>query len=205
MSTATDNPVARHETEPSIRLPAVALEAMYPDESIIWMQRGQGWRWPLIYTVPPVFFAACVAAMCWLVARYDPPLFALTVIMLFVAAPLWAFAALRPIIGPAYEFYILTDIRVLHCIDLVTRSTWSLCHQHSFGPDDLPITSISVWGRRDRGWIMLRSDFNASQIGFRFRLTAHPSSLVGVERPLEVAALIKSTLSLPFEIEDHTR
>lgn len=185
-------------------LPDVALDAMFPDEPVIWAQRGHGLRWQLIYTVPPVFYFSLVALMYALIAEANPVLGMTALLMLVVAVPLWAFGMLRPIFGPPYEHYVLTDKRLLHCTDLITRSTWALTYNTPLGADDLPITYITVWGRRERGWIVLRSELNRSH-KWEFRLTNHPSSLVGIERPLEVAKLIKSTLNLPFEIEDRTK
>ena len=201
MSAAPDI-AARHAIASDARLPDVVQAAIFPDEKIIWIQRGRGWRWPLIYTAAPVFFAGGVALVIWLVARYNPPLLGVAIFGLLFVAPLWAISFLRPIFAPPYEHYVLTEKRLLHCTDLITRSTWSLVHNHNFGSDDLPITSITVWGTHDRGWIMLRSDINIRR---GFQMFGHPSGLVGVGHPLKVAALIKSTLNLPFEIEDHTR
>ena len=191
-------------------LPQELSEKMYPDETIVWMQQGRGVRWPLVYTVPPVFVVVMGAFFFWLMVRnLDGPesVGTLVILWIFAVVGLGAqfVAAAAPIFGPRSEYYLLTTDRVLHHRSFPTHSTRSLAARNADLEADLGITRISVWGNRARGWIMLRPD-EYRALPFRFQVFPHfTTSLVGVEDPLQVAALIKSTLGLDLEIEDHTR
>lgn len=191
-------------------LPQELRDNLYPDETIVWAQKGQGMRWPLVYTVPPVFVFLMSAVFFWLILQNvdaAPTLGALIILGIFVlfGLGLQLAGAAGPVFGPASEYYVLTDARVLHHRSFPTHSTRSLAASDTTLESDFDITRISVWGSRARGWVMLRPD---EYRAFPLRLQLFPhyaTSLVGVENPREVAALIKSTLSLGFEIEDHTR
>ncbi len=195
---------------PPLILPQELRDNLYPHETIVWIQKGQGVRWPLVYTVPPVFLILMYAFFSWLIMRDLSVVPALGTIIFLGIFALFAFgmqlaSVAGPIFGPASEYYVLTDERVLHHRSFPTHSTRSLAAYGAALEIDLYITHIGVWGSRARGWIMLRPD-EYRALPFRFQpFPHHATSLVGVEHPLEIAALIKSTLSLGFEIEDHTR
>lgn len=193
-----------------LTLPQELRDSMFPDETIIWMQKGQGARWPLVYTAPPVLMTLMCAFFFWLMMGELDGKNALGTavflgIFLLGALSVQITAAAGTIFGPRSEYCVLTDERVLHHRSFPTHSTRALVVRGAGFEIDREITYIAVWGNRARGWIMLRSEEYRTR-PFQFQLFPHyATSLVGVENPLQVAALIKSTLSLDFEIEDHTR
>lgn len=203
MSAVADNPAEQHGFPLLHELPEVVRDAMFPDERIVWMQRGHGMRWPLMYTGPLVLCVFVTGTLLCLIAQGSPGLFVITVFGLLFAAPFWAISLLRPIVSPAFEYYVLTDERLLHCTQLITRSTWALIPGDPEGTDDLAVKYICISGSPARGWIVLRHE--PQRVRELWPRRNHPASLVGVDQPLEVARLIKSTLKLPFEIEDRTR
>ena len=210
----TAGPAREGASAPPLILPQELRDDMYPDDRIIWMQRGHGARWPLVYAAPPVLIAIGMTFAIWLLVKDRDGLEALGAIVflgVFLLGCLFVVSAgaIGIIFGPSSEYYVLTDDRVLHHRSAPTHSTRALSASGAGSEADLGITHIAVWGRRDRGWIMLRSD-TYQALPFQSRLQRWPfphyvTSLVGVENPLQVAALIKSTLALDFEIEDHTR
>jgi hypothetical protein len=62
------------------------------------------------------------------------------------------------------------------------------------------IHMLRVTGHRERGSLRLQSQFVGHTV-----LRLPGIRLTGIDNPLEVAALIKSTLGLPVAIEDRTR
>jgi hypothetical protein len=187
-------------------LPEPIRDALLPHERIVWAQRGKGCRWPLIYTALPVLQAAFTAFAVYLLQEANPGTPAATrlFILLFgiAAVGLILLQGARIVFGPARETYVLTDHRVINCSMFLRPMVRSLTVRSVTGEAEFPITRIAIWGRRGRGWIMLRADSNE---GRWQKGAVNITSLVGVERPLEVASLIRTTLNLNFEIEDHTR
>ena len=188
-------------------LPDAIREALLPHEHVVWTQRGQGCRWPLVYWALPslqIAFAGFAAYMFCLNPNMTASgqLFMLVFLAIAIAITLLLHA--RIIFGPASETYVLTNLRVIHCNAFLVPVVRSLTQASVAGHAEFLMTRIAAWGRRDRGWLMLRTD---GQRSGRLRFTLHPpvTSLVGVVRPLELAALVKATLKLDFEIEDHTR
>lgn len=188
-------------------LPDAVREALLPHEQVVWAQRGEGCRWPLVYLAGPLLhitFAAIAAYMFSLNPNMNASgqLFILVFLAGAIAISLLLHA--RIVFGPASETYVLTNLRMIHCNAFLAPVVRSLTQTSVTGHEEFLMTHIAAWGRRDRGWLMLRTD---GQLSGRLRFTLHPpvTSLVGVVRPLELAALVKATLKLDFEIEDHTR
>jgi hypothetical protein len=131
---------------------------------------------------------------------------------LFVVVLPLLFALFRAFYWSRLEVYALTPRRVM-CIplgiSLFARSVRnSDIDAAEFGSDreaaifilrHAPIRKIRITGNRQTGSVQLRS------MGDRDHPAGDSMSLTGIERPLEIAALIKSTLKLDLPIEDLTR
>ncbi len=188
-------------------LPDAVREALLPHEHVVWAQRGQGFRWPLVYVALPLLQVAFLAFAAYLfILKSDMNVAGLLFMSIFliVVIAITLLVNARIVFGPPSETYVLTNLRVIHCNAFLAPVVRSLTQTSVTGHEEFLMTHIAAWGRRDRGWLMLRTDSEGSG---RLTFTAHPpiTSLVGVARPLELAALVKTTLKLDFEIEDHTR
>jgi hypothetical protein len=197
---------ADDEMRVRLDLPDAVREVLLPDERVIWTQRGKGARWPLLYWLPSLAAIAATSFIFYMWVTADPAVGAsqLVFLSLFGAfgSGLFALIGARIVFGPWRETYVLTDLRFIHCSTFFKPIVRSLVKDSVTGEGELAITYITVWGRQQRGWIMLRPDWYTDRWA---RNSFGMTGLVGVERPLEIAALIKSTLALDFEIEDHTR
>jgi hypothetical protein len=172
-------------------------DCMIDGELVVWTGRAKGVRLDTFNVAVSIILGSSLFyALRLLLFTVDwvyqsPPLIALGFAAFF---SFFAVLSLVYIIfAPSFEVIALTNYRVV-----IAHTFFSPLHRHAGRAGDPlpPITEIRVTGTPRRGRIKLR--------GLRL-FVAPPIVLTGVSKPLELAALIKSTLALDLPIQDRTR
>ena len=173
--------------------PAVLRERLRVDETLVWWSRGCGstfdrGSWLIVASlVALLLLLLSVPGATRLVVELLPIALILVVVLV----------VLRGITGARNEVYGLTGGRLLFlfgppvpiCLDL----------RRDGGSAGAP-SMLEVTGTRERGTLRLQS-----AVGLHSYWRLRPVRLTGIDRPIEVANLIKATLDLPIEVEDRTR
>ncbi|MEZ5936857.1 MAG: hypothetical protein R3C52_01400 [Hyphomonadaceae bacterium] len=201
---------------PEVALPRAIAEGIWPNETVVWAHRGRGLRFTghivaqsaLLFMLYPAIVALYLLGTAASRTSWADVTFGAMVVL-----PLWAwqvFRLLRNMAGPAFETYALTNKRVIHHTGFPFPDTQSLDRTPDPDNERLHISCLKAQGQRSRGSVRLRDSYlvhwSRRWPPWRYdRNTRRDFTLEGVDRPLELTQLIKTTLNLPYPIEDHTR
>jgi hypothetical protein len=174
--------------------PRALRQRLRADEQLLWWSSGRGstfdrGSWAVV--VVALGFLLLVSAIVRDNAALSRDF------LVFAMVILGALAILRAIVGARFEVYGLTGERVIFIPGPPSPLRYSVGRD---GGSAGAIHMLEVTGSRKRGSIRLQAAFGAHSM-----LKVRPVRLTGIERPLEVAKLIQSTLDLPVPIEDRTR
>jgi len=195
MSAAPTDPGNSHAAQLD-KLPRAFTRRLAVDERVILSGRGRGFDLAFEHFAIPGFFAA--AYLAWANPKgYGPGAADMIAAILFALFSFGIIAAVgfSLIAGSNGAWFALTDRRLLYRRSGPLEMAFALT-----GPSDRygwRIRTLRVSGTKDWGSIKLHPMLALPSNG--------PVLLAGVDKPFEVAQLIKNTLNLDLPIEDHTK
>lgn len=178
------------------KLPRAFTRRLAAGERVVFSGRGHGYDLAFEhFAIPGIFVAAYIA---WASVNGHVPGAPDTIVAILFA--LFSFGIIVAvgfslIAGSNGAWFAVTDRRMLYRRSGPLEMAFALT-----GPSDRygwRIRTLRVTGTKDRGSIKLHPMLALPSNG--------PVLLAGVEKPLEVAQLIKNTLNLDLPIEDRTK
>jgi hypothetical protein len=165
-----------------------------PGETIIRTGRGRGLNLTVLEGVLLGVFALVFSVAIGIAIQSGKPFNLVWAAAMALVVPLIVLGAAAKSHG---SVWVLTNRRLLFVggpnPNWLPNYAWGLSNRRPYAPR---IHELIVTGGKDRGRITLRGMSWSSEPAV---------TLTGVDRPLELAALIKSTLALDLPIEDYTR
>lgn len=177
---------------------------MHKNEYVLWQGRGSGRAFnafsrPLLFRFGLIAVAFALA-LWWMLDNPNPSNNWLAWVLVLILVGRFAIFVLQSSATPKRQAAMLTNQR-LHSVDIARPETnWTISmggegRAEGQYADPSPIV---VTGTKERGHIKLNRSVG--------KVRAYPPFILfNAERPLELAALIKSTLEIDQPIQDHTK